>query len=55
MLKSSVRTYEVLVMRMEEWTQVGFESKIKFDGTPCAVKIACTVRRRGKDGGFRVF
>ena len=25
MLKSSVRTYEALVMRVEEWAQVGFK------------------------------
>ena len=30
MLKSSVRTNEVLVMRMEEWTQVGVGIKSNF-------------------------
>ena len=46
MLKSSVRTYETLVMRAEEWAQVG----VKIDGTPYALKGACTVWSGGKDG-----
>ena len=46
MLKSSVRTYEVFVMKMEEWTQV-----VKYnDGMPCAGKLACTVWMGGKAG-----
>ena len=50
MLKSSGRTDEAPVMGVEEWPQVGFESKIKFDGTPCAPKGACTVWGGGKLG-----
>ena len=56
MLKSSVRTYEVLVMRMEEWAQVvvvkrySLFNKYHNDGARYAMKVARTVWSRGKDG-----
>ena len=58
MLKSSVRTVEALVMRVEEWAQVVITflgclirmNKSYDDGTPCARKLACTVWSGGKAG-----
>lgn len=44
MLKSSGRTNEVSVMEMEEWPQV----IQMYEGTPCAMKVACTVWCGGK-------
>ena len=52
MRKSSVRTGEVFVMKMEEWAQVAVAKKSSGDGAPCAGKLACTVRSGGKTGNF---
>lgn len=46
MLKSSVRSDDDFY---NENRSDGHKSKIYFDGTPCAVKVACTVWVRGKN------
>ena len=58
MLKSRGRTKEISVMDVEEWPQVmcliiGKSDKLSisaYEGTPCAVKVACTVWDGGKLG-----
>ena len=55
MLKSSGRTKEISVMEMEEWPQANLQTikrLLKFvnGGTPCAMKVACTVWVGGKVG-----
>ena len=63
MLKSRGRTKETSVMDVEEWPQVmclrrtliGKSDKLSIlahDGTPCAVKAACTVWGGGKLGDY---
>lgn len=46
-------TYEVLVMRTEEQPLVKDNRAVVFGGKPYAVKVACTVWSRGKDGDIR--
>lgn len=53
MPKSSGRTKEISVMEMEEWPQANLQTikrLLKFvnGGTPCAMKVACTVWSGGK-------